>query len=394
MGLGALIGAYQEDDSGGLRALLPLAGRTLVEYQVRCAAAVGATPIMVLVERIPLTLDQAFERLRGEGLAVIPVSDGLEAASRLEPGELVLTMIDGLAPDVLLVRRLAEVGEPAIAIVPDDSAHQQFERIDAATRWAGLSLVDGRVLGATAAMLGDWDLPSTLLRRMVQSDVPRVPVDSGSTPLLANNAGDTGGFDRRLLLASRGARNDWPSRFLLPIAEEFLTERLMDSRVRPPWLVQLALALTVAAALCFSRGWLWPALGLLLVASPLELVGDRLAALRLRPLAARNLARRLAWPAAGLALLALGWWQARHGGGWGAMVAALTAGAFAEAARIERGVDRLPGDHWLFSARGAVWASVPLALGGWWNAVLALLAIYAAASFFIIQHWRHHRQRD
>ena len=42
MALGALIGAYQEDDSGGIRALLPLAGRTLVEYQVRCAAAAGA----------------------------------------------------------------------------------------------------------------------------------------------------------------------------------------------------------------------------------------------------------------------------------------------------------------------------------------------------------------
>ena len=56
LAVGALIGAYQEDDSVGLRALLPLAGRTLVEYQVRCAAAAGATPIVVLVERIPPAL--------------------------------------------------------------------------------------------------------------------------------------------------------------------------------------------------------------------------------------------------------------------------------------------------------------------------------------------------
>jgi len=53
MGVGALIGAYQEDDSGGLRALLPLAGRTLIEYQARCAAAAGAAPIVVMVERVP-----------------------------------------------------------------------------------------------------------------------------------------------------------------------------------------------------------------------------------------------------------------------------------------------------------------------------------------------------
>ena len=44
MALGALIGAYQEDDAGGLRALLPLAGRTLIEYQARCLAAAGAAP--------------------------------------------------------------------------------------------------------------------------------------------------------------------------------------------------------------------------------------------------------------------------------------------------------------------------------------------------------------
>ena len=44
MALGALIGAYQEDDAGGLRALLPLAGRSLLEYQARCLAAAGAGP--------------------------------------------------------------------------------------------------------------------------------------------------------------------------------------------------------------------------------------------------------------------------------------------------------------------------------------------------------------
>ena len=49
MALGALISAYQEDDQGVLRALFPLAGRTLIEYQARCAAAAGAAPIIVLV---------------------------------------------------------------------------------------------------------------------------------------------------------------------------------------------------------------------------------------------------------------------------------------------------------------------------------------------------------
>ena len=57
MALGALIGAYQEDGEGGLRALLPLAGRTLIEYQARCLAAAGTAPLTVLVERVPPALN-------------------------------------------------------------------------------------------------------------------------------------------------------------------------------------------------------------------------------------------------------------------------------------------------------------------------------------------------
>jgi hypothetical protein len=109
----------------------------------------------------------------------------------------------------------------------------------------------------------------------------------------------------------------------------------------------------------------------------------------MRPLSAGTLVRRALWPAAGLALIALGWWDARHGGGWGAMVAALSAAAFAQAARIERGGEDHPLEIWLFSVRTAVFGAVPFALAGWWSAALATLALYAATSFFLIQHVRH-----
>jgi len=108
MALGALIGAYQEDESGGLRALLPLAGQTLIEYQARCLAALGAAPLLVLVERVPVALNDAFERLRGEGIAVVAVSDGAEAASRFEAGTDVILLADGIAPDMNDVGRLGD----------------------------------------------------------------------------------------------------------------------------------------------------------------------------------------------------------------------------------------------------------------------------------------------
>src|SRR5438067_3620216 len=117
MAVGALIGAYQEDDSGALRALLPLAGRTLLEYQVRCAAAAGAAPIVVVVERIPQALQDAFERMRLDGIGVFPVSDVNDAISRFEAGSTILLIGDGIAPPVGLVMTLANESEPAVSIV-------------------------------------------------------------------------------------------------------------------------------------------------------------------------------------------------------------------------------------------------------------------------------------
>lgn len=387
--VGALVGAYQEDDSGGLRALLPLAGRTLLEYQVRCVAAAGAAPIVVIVERVPQALQDAFERLRLDGLTVIAASDVQDAVSRFEAGSMILMVGDGVAPPAELVAALAEEPEPAVATLPDEEANAAFERIDGESRWAGVALVDTRNLGSTAAILGDWDLQSTLLRKTLQEGALRVPVSEGAAPLLAERAEQLADFQKRLIAASRGARSDWASRYLLPPVEEIVTERLMETSIRPAWLIWLALLLTVAGALAFARGKLGVGLAFLILSTPLDIVAARLAALRLRPLPARMPSRLALWPAAGLALVALAWWEARHVPGWGALVAAAATLGFAEAARIEKAIFPADSEIWLFSRRNAIFAAVPFAIAGTWTAYLLALLAYAAVSFFIVQHVRH-----
>lgn len=389
MAVGALIGAYQEDDSGGLRALLPLSGRTLLEYQVRCAVAAAAAPVIVVVERVPQSLQDALERLRLDGVGVFAVSDVAEAVSRFEAGSMILLIGDGVAPPADLVSALAEEAEPAIATVPDDESHAMFERIDGEARWAGVALVDAHLLASTAKMLGDWDLQSTLLRRTLQEGARRVHAgDVGGDPLLVDSVDDLQDFQRRLLAGSRGARPDWVSRYLLPPIEEFATEHLMQQAVPPLWLMWGAVALTLIAAFCFSKGWLGAGLVLMLLGLPLDLIASRLAALRLRPLPVRLLSRQALWPAAGTALLAIGWWEMRNMSGWGALVTAAAAGAFAEAARVER-TGIADSELWLISRRSAVVAAVPFALAGAWTSYLIGLLAYAAVSFFIIQHVRH-----
>jgi hypothetical protein len=390
MAIGALIGAYQEDDSGGLRALFPLAGRTLVEYQVRCASAAGAAPVVVVVERVPQALQDAFERLRLDGIGVFPVSDVNEAVSRFEAGSMILLIGDGIAPPASLVAEFAREPEPSVGTVSDDEQHESFERIDGEARWAGVAVVDAHLLGSIAAMLGDWDLQSTLLRRAIQEGARRVPVVRlGGEPLLVENAEQLAGFQRHLVQGSRGDRTDWASRFLLPPIEDFATQQLMETPVRPLWLIWAALALTLGGALCFTRGWLGAGLVLLVLSTPLDLIAARLATIRLKPLPVRMLSRLALWPAAGVALLAIGLWEMRHGTGWGSFVTAAAACGFAEAMRIEKAAMPPGGELWLLSRRNAIFLAVPFAFGGVWTAYLLAALLYAAVSFFIVQRVRH-----
>jgi len=386
---GALIGAYQEDDAGGLTALLPLAGRTLFEYQVRCAAAAGASPIVALVERIPAALNEALARLGREGLNVVPVSDGGEAATRFEPGEMVLLIGDGIAPPLNLLTGIEDDGEALVLTVPDDEAHEEFERVDGASRWSGVAIVEARMLGATAAMLGDWDLPSTLLRRSLQGGARLLPVAPTSEPLVARKSNDLAQFERSLVAASRGERTDLASRYLLPLVEDFATEKLMESRISADWLVHAALLLTLAGAFVFTRGWLWTGIAMLVLSTPFDLVARRLGKLRLRPLPENGLSERLLWPASGLALIALGWWQGWHGGGWGPPLAAITACAFAEAYRLERIHSEVPVPISLFSRRNVILGAVLFAIAGAWTGYLIAVLIYAAISFFFVQFLVH-----
>jgi hypothetical protein len=97
----------------------------------------------------------------------------------------------------------------------------------------------------------------------------------------------------------------------------------------------------------------------------------------------------LLWPAAGLALIALGWWQARHGAGWGAFLAAAVGCAFAEAYRLERTHIEVAPPIFLFSRRNVILAALLFAIAGAWTGFLVAVLVYAAISFFFVQFLAH-----
>jgi hypothetical protein len=275
--------------------------------------------------------------------------------------------------------------------LPDTGLDERFERIDADARWAGLALLQGAFLRETAAMLQDWDLQSTLLRRAVQSGARQIALRTDMPeppPTIADRADDLLVAQGRIVEGSGGAREDWASRYLLGPIEASATRALMPSAVTPAWLLIGAGVLTGLGAILFASGWLMIGGLMLLLATPLDGIADRLAALRLERRGQGS------WPAralpylAGAALLALSY-QLAGTRGWGTLAVAAAAIAFLAALSREIGRRRLPERLFFAERKGMTWLMLPFAVTGAWLAGLVALALYAGGSFFWAQHAVH-----
>lgn len=392
MALAALISAYHEsrDAPGQLRATLPIAGRTLVERQARLAAASGAVPVVILVERVPPELAAAIDRLRSEGVSAQVARSVEDAAAAIAPEQHLLVFADGVLADKAHITRLFSGGGASLLTVPDAGHDERYERIDAEARWAGLALLDGDMLRRTVAMLQDWDLQSTLLRRAVQGGARQIALGNGAErPLvIAESAADLAAPQARLVEGASGGGKDWVSCYLLGPVEAWVTKLLMPTPVTPYWCHAGALTLTGLGAIFFTQGWLLPGLILLLLATPLDGVADRLAALRLQRNDPESWTASAVPLAAGAALLALAW-SLSDTAGWGCLAVAATTILFLLALRGELGRARVRHGEFLAERKGMSWALLPFAATGLWTAGLFALAAYAASSFFWTQREVH-----
>ena len=386
MALAALIAAYHESaEAGLLRATLPLAGRTVLERQVRLAAAAGATRIVLIVERMPPELSAAIDRLRSERLPLQVARTAEEAAEAIDPHDRLVLVGDGAVADAVQIARLAAADGATVLTVPDGSYGELYERIDGSSRWAGLAAIDGAMLRATAAKLRDWDLQSTLLRRALQAGARSLAAD-GPVAIL-DGQDDLALLERRIISAASSSGGGWASRLLAPL-ERLLTLALMGSRVSPGLLGSAAVGLTAAGATFVGYGWFLTGLALMLVASPLEGVADRLARIRMQGDIGRHWWSYLNPAFAGAALVGLAYGLAlAHG--WGMVLLAFTTLAFLIALGIEMEGRANAGAALVAERKGMIWLMLPFAAFGLWNIGLALLFAYAAGSFFWAQHQAH-----
>lgn len=395
MPLAALIAAQDQVDRGdGLRAVLPLAGRTLIEHQAGLARRAGAAHIVVLVERVPAALAQAIDRLRRDGLRIEIARSVGDAVDRFHPEERVLLVADGVVAAQAAVDALVDTPGPALLALPDVQDHAAFERIDAEDRWAGYAVLDKAMLVETANMLGDWDFISTLLRRLVQGDALRIPAlapdgpasDGGAPlppPVIATGPGATLAIEHLLLRRAERGEGNWAERHLHRLIAAPLLPQVMVRRIDERHVAWGSAAVAGLAALLAGFGLFWGAVLLL----PLATAGGALAR-RMGLVWGEAPAEflpgvvRMLSAAAVLGFLAR---QEAASGGWGWWtIAALVPAALAGMAALKpvaRALRAAPTPLWTASGDALLWLAPALTVLGGWRWSIAALAAYAGASF-------------
>jgi len=389
--LAALITAQDQTDIGdGLRATLPLAGRTLLEYQAGLALAAGAGHVVILAERVPAPLASAIDRLRRGGARIEIARTVPDAIDRFHPQERILLLADGAVAAQGAIDALAATPAAALLVLPDTPDYLAFERIDATQRWAGCALLGKPQLEATARMLGDWDLTSTLLRRLVQADAMRVDAldPSGDRPLpppvLATGPAAIGAVEASLLRRAEADEGNWTERHLHRLFAAPLIPPLIERQVEPARLAYGAVALGWAAPLLASFHYYWAALLLLPIAAGLASTARRMGRIWGGGAGQDQLCALARHAASSMALILLCRTIAAEGGwGWWTIAALIAVGLAGTAglAPVVAAIRPLPDPRWLASADALLWTAPVLAFAGGWRWMLALLAAYVAISF-------------
>ena len=174
MALIALVGASETLPDGGLRALVSVAGETLIERQAVRLADVGVTHVAVAVGSVPADLLATCDRIRRRGMRVTSVRTASDLMALVEEDDRIILVADGLRAGGTHYAAIAKPGTPAILVTGDTVLTQGFERIDATRRWGGLACISPPMVAELAAMPGEWDMMLTLLRLAVQAGARRL----------------------------------------------------------------------------------------------------------------------------------------------------------------------------------------------------------------------------
>lgn len=395
MSLQALLFAHHmAPGSGEPLAAIDVAGLSVLERQVVLARRLGAERIFVLAERMPPALAAALHHI---GASVHVVRSASAVANDIADDDLVLTIQEGLiAEETPATALIGETAAPLVAISIAEPIYGGAERLDSDSFWAGFAIYRGSMVRQVAADIGEWDLQSTLLRTAAGSGAPRVELHVDATAWrFVGEARGASALSAQLIRETRPRRFGWPSRFLFALVEPRVVAALLPTRVTGRLLTLAGVLLGLLASLLFATGWPWPALLFAILAPQVSDVGGQLAQLRLEP-AADWADPIFDWFVEPTWYLALAAWLADQGYGFGTWSLAATAIGFRFAMNrqaafyrrlkaVDFEVDE-PRLAALAAGRDTIpWLLILAGLGSLWLAGLGAIALFAGASFFLLQ---------
>ncbi len=255
-----LIFAVEEaqDRPGTLVASLPFGGMTLLEYQIRLLAGIGAEQVLVAVGKVTPQFLAAIERAGRGRLKVDIVRSAEEAAEKVLRDADVLVLADGLVTIDPVMERMAAEPHAALLVTDDSESPAAIERLDMRHCWAGIARIETRHLAHIASMPEDYDFQSALLRVAAQSGALQVPLAPGWARAghAVERSGD--GLAARndaVLAALSDRRTLWADRWVFSRASRFVLPQMMARNI-PDW-APLAIGgvVAVAALLTVLAGW-------------------------------------------------------------------------------------------------------------------------------------------
>lgn len=190
-----LIAALRRSEEGDLRAVLPLAGTSVLARQAALLRSLGAERVLCLSETPDTAILAVQHMLEAEGVPFHALRGFASLPALVRAEDDLIVLADGLVPDPAVVQAmLARAGETGprrvVATIPADHplalAHpEDFERIDAARCWAGVLAMRGAPVQQLADFPADADAVSLLLRLALQAGTPTC--DASARGLMADN---------------------------------------------------------------------------------------------------------------------------------------------------------------------------------------------------------------
>ncbi|KTF69587.1 hypothetical protein ACNFJ7_06265 [Sphingomonas sp. HT-1] len=375
-----LVFAVEEalDRPGALVGSLPFGGMTLLEYQVRLLAGIGAEQVLVAAGRVTPAFLAAIERAGRGQLAIEIVRSAEEAAEKVLRDADVLVLADGLVTIDPVMERMAAEPHNALLVTDDAESPAAIERLDMRHCWAGIARIQAAHLAQIATMPEDYDFQSALLRVAAQSgalQVPLAPVWARAGHAVERSAQGLAERNDSVLAALSDRRTLWADRWVFSRAARYVLPQLMAREI-PDWAPLIAGGVLGAGSVVATfAGWQGIGVCIALLAALALATGAAHAALRGEEPRARGIEAAV-FVLFALVVLANGW---RMHVGLGTAASTLLALGTLVAQLLAERVP-VPRRRWWANASAQLLILTPFAIAGFPLIGLAVAQLYAVAT--------------